>query len=324
MRLRTAAPPFVREGPTVGSMLGWTSFALCALLVIPAARYGPRPLAVAGASVLACALCECLANLLRGKGPALSDGSSAVTGLICALMMPLNAPAWLPCAAGAFAVLVAKAPFGGFGRNPFNPAAAGVSFAALCWPDLVSACFDPAKPYALPAFGAAVFERGETPASVLKNGLKPDILPLDLLWGTAPGALGTGAALVLCACALLLFFTRSAHWEGAAGFLASAALLAALFPRIACGPLTSVKYELLSGALLFSAVFLAADPVTSPRMPAGRFCFGALAGALLMAFRRFGAAEADAGFAVLAADAAVPLIDALSEKFRGWEAKPHG
>ncbi len=122
--------------------------------------------------------------------------------MICALLMPLNAPLWLPCAAGAFAVLIAKAPFGSFGRTPFNPAAAGVAFASLCWPELVFTFFDPAQPHSLPPFGACTFHAGESAAAVLKDGLKPDILPLDLLWGEAAGPLGTGAALVIAAGAL--------------------------------------------------------------------------------------------------------------------------
>ena len=323
MTLCEPRPPFAHEGPTVFSMLGSTFFALCALLVVPTVRYGPRPLTMALVTVLTCLVCEAFSTLFRTGAFGVTDPSFAVTGMICALLMPLNAPLWLPCAAGAFAVLIAKAPFGSFGRTPFNPAAAGVAFATLCWPDLVFTFFDPAKPYVLPPFGACTFHTGASAAAVLKDGLKPDILPLDMLWGEAPGPLGSGALLVIAAGALLLFLSRSAHWEPTIFFLGAAAGIAALFPRIACSPLTSVKYELLSGSLFFCAVFMVSNPVNEPRTRAGRCVYGALAGALLMAFRFFGIYEQGAVFAMLLADAAAPLIDRAAGRMRGWEGKPH-
>ena len=318
-----ARPPFVHEGPTVFSMLGSAFFALCALLVVPAVRYGPRVLTMAGASVLTCLVCGAAVSLVRTGSPVAADPSFAVTGLVCALLLPLNAPMWLPCAAGAFAVLIAEAPFGPFGRSPFHPAAAGVAFTVLCWPDLAFAYFDPAQPFVLPPFGSCSFHTAESAAAVLKDGLKPDILPLDMLWGEAVGPIGTGAALVIAAGALLLFLTRSARWEPTVCFLGAAALLAALFPRIACSPLTSVKYELLSGSLFFCAVFLVSNPVYQPRTRAGRCIYGALAGTLLMGFRYFGVYEQGAVFAVILADAVSPLLSAAAGRIRGWEGKPN-
>lgn len=323
MTLCEPRPPFAHEGPTVFSMLGSAFFALCALLVVPTVRYGPRPLTMALVTVLTCLVCEAFSTLFRTGTFGVTDPSFAVTGMICALLMPLNAPLWLPCAAGAFAILIAKAPFGSFGRTPFNPAAAGVAFAALCWPDLVFTFFDPAQPHVLPPFGECTFRAGASAAAVLKDGLKPDILPLDMLWGKTPGPLGSGALLVIAAGALLLFLSRSAHWEPMVFFLGAAAGIAALFPRIACSPLTSVKYELLSGSLFFCAVFMVSNPVNEPRTRAGRCIYGALAGALLMAFRFFGIYEQGAVFAVLLADAVSPLIDRAAGRLRGWEGKPH-
>lgn len=323
MKLRSALPPFVHTGPTAASMMGAEVFALCSLLVIPTVRYGPRPLVMAGMTVLTCLICEVLANLIHTAGFTLTDPSFVITGLVIALLMPLNAPLWLPCAAGAFAILVAKAPFGSFGRNPFNPAAAGTAFAVLCWPNLMFAYFNPSEPFTLPAFGNCTFQPGESAAAILKGGLKPDILPLDMLWGAAAGPIGTGAVLVIGACALLLFLSRAAHWETTVCFLAAAALLAAFFPRIACSPLTSVKYELLSGSLLFCSVFMITDPVTSPHTRVGRGIYGALAGAVLMAFRYFGTYEQGAFFAVILANAASPLIDLAIGRLKGWEGKPH-
>lgn len=323
MKLSNASPPFLHTDVTVMSMLGDRIFALCALLVIPTVRYGPRPLVMAGLSVFVCFMCELLTGLMRKEGAPVTEWSFAVTGLVITMLMPANAPLWLPCAACLFAELAAKAPFGGFGRTPFNPAAAGAAFATLCWPKQMFSYVDPAEPQCLPVWGGCSVHTAQSAAAYLKSGLKPDILPFDMLWGDMAGPLGTGAALVIGACALLLFVRRAAHAETTLCFLAAAAVLAALFPRIACSPLTSVKYELLSGSLFFCSVFLM-DPVSSLHTAAGRCIYGAAAGGLLMAFRHFGAYEQGAVFAVLIANALSPLISSAVGRARGWEGSVYG
>ena len=147
----------------------------------------------------------------------------------------------------------------------------------------------------------------------------PSILPRDLLWGVFPGAIGCTGALVLGAAAIFLLARRSLRWETMVCFLVTAAVAAALFPRIPTTALTSVKYELLTGSLLFAAVFLCGDPVTTPRTFTGRCCFGALAAALLMAMRHVGAYEQGACFAILLANAFSPVLDGavLSARMKG-------
>lgn len=317
-RMEQNSLPAAAGGTTVPSMLKDMIAALCALLILPTVHSGARPLAVAGTAVAAALVCEILFGLFQKRSAALTEPSSVVTGLVVAMLLPLNAPLWLPAAAAAFAVLVAKGPFGFYGRTPFNPAAAGVAFAVLCWPQEVFTYFDPSEPASLPAFGNCVFSASKSPAAVLKEGLKPDVLPLNMIWGDGVGPLGTTAALVIGACFLFLLIRRDAKWETTVCFLLAAALIAALFPRIACSPLTSVKYELLSGSLFFCSVFMITDPVTSPHTFPARCLYGAFAGAMTMAFRRFGAFEQGTVFAVLLANAAAPMLEAAVCAVRGW------
>lgn len=321
MTLSKARAPFVREEAGVPSMMRDVIFALLALLVMPCVHYGPRPLTMAAASVLTALLCEIIFSLIQRRTVSVSELSSVVTGLIAVMLLPLNAPMWLPCAASAFAILVAKGPFGLFGHTPFNPAAAGVAFCALCWPEKVFSYFDPTRPAVLPILGSCSYQAAQSPAAVLKSGLKPGTLPLDLLWGTGVGPLGTTAVLVIGACGLFLFARRTAKPEAALCFLGMAALAAAWFPRIACSPLTSVKYELLSGSLFFCSVFMVTDPITAPRTFAGRCLYGAFAGGMTMVFRRYGAFEQGVCFALLIANAAAPILDSAVFRLRGWEGK---
>lgn len=48
------------------------------------------------------------------------------------MMSPLT-PYWVPALGAAFAIVVVKMPFGGTGRNVFNPAAAGMAVVTHCF-----------------------------------------------------------------------------------------------------------------------------------------------------------------------------------------------
>jgi Na+-translocating ferredoxin:NAD+ oxidoreductase subunit D len=311
--------PFIKSEASVSSMMRDMLTALTILLVLPSVHYGARPAVMAVLTALTCVACEILFNMIQTRSTGLSDASSLVTGMIIAMLMPVNAPMWLPAAAGAFAILVVKGPFGSTGHNPFNPAAAGVAFATICWPQLIFSYANPEKAGSLPAFYDSSVSTAVSPAAVLKNGLKPDMVPFDMLWGNFAGPLGTTAMLVIGACGLYLFLKRTARPEVTVCFLAAAALIAAFFPRIACSPLTSMKYELMSGSLFFCSVFLVTDPVTAPHTNFGRCIYGAIAGVMIMGFRFFGAFEQGACFAVLIANAFTPMIDGCLCGAGRWE-----
>ena len=80
--------------------------ALCALLVLPTVYFGPRVLLLALVSMAACAACDILFCLIFRHSFGSGDPSALVTGLAIALLLPANAPYWLPALAGVFAILV--------------------------------------------------------------------------------------------------------------------------------------------------------------------------------------------------------------------------
>lgn len=317
MNLKDRTPPFIKGEISVASMMRDMLFALALLLVLPVVRYGPRPAATALVTAFVCMATELLFTLIQTKTTGLNDSSAMVTGAIIALLSPVNVPLWLPCTAGVFAIAVAKGPFGSTGRNPFNPAAAGLAFAIICWPQQMFSYAAP-ESQVLPVFGDAAVQTVSSPAAVLKGGLPPRILPFEMLWGNFAGPVGATAVLVVAACGLYLFARRIAHWEITVCFLLAVVAIALLFPRAVFDPLSSVKYELLSGSVLFCSVFMVTDPVTSPHTTAARCVYGLLSGALVMAFRWFGAFEQGAVFAVLISNAVAPILDDLVFRIRGW------
>jgi electron transport complex protein RnfD len=289
--------------------------------------YGLRALLLLLASVGAALLMEALCVMISGKKQNPRDLSAVVTGMIIPLMMPATVEYWVVVAAAAFAIAVAKHPFGGTGHNVFNPAAAGFSFAAICvgakmfeYP-LPGALNSPAISLVkLPLFEAApesVF--GVSPAFTLALGGRPAYDIVDMAFGNYPGPMGATNILVLLTCLLYLVFRRRVNWVAPFCFFAAAAAFAYLFPRIEGSELTvllrlsSVAFELMSGMLLFGGVFLLGDPVTTPKRGWSKAAFALVTGVAAMLFRRFGNLEESFPFAMLFMNAAVWGFDMAGE-----------
>lgn len=305
--LLQAKAPFHSREQTVATIMDDAMFSLLALWILPVVYYGPRPLLSALAGCAGGFLAQILFCLLHRRRIHISERSVLVTGLTASLLLPADVALYIPALAAAFGIFVVKEPFGSTGRNAFNPAAAGVAFVTVLWPEKV---FRYPAVQTLPLWGeGAPASQAENPLALLNQGLKPLLEPMEMLWGQYAGPLGGTAVLILCGCGLFLFFRRTARWEITAGYLLSAGAVAFFWPRILCAPELSVAYELLSGSLLFCGIFMMTDPVTSPRMAGVRFLYGVLGGALTMLLRHVGAYEEGVCFAVLLMNALAPLLD---------------
>ena len=127
--------PHIRTDDRSGHMMLDVLLAGIPLCIFAYVSYGLRPVIIVVASMLTAILCEALGCLLRRRPlSAVADGSAAVTGMVIGLVMSPMVDYWVPIVGAAFAILVVKAPFGGFGRNVFNPAAAGIAILTYCFP----------------------------------------------------------------------------------------------------------------------------------------------------------------------------------------------
>ena len=73
-------------------------------------------------------------------------------------------------------------------------------------------------------------------------------------------------------------------------------------------------YYVLSGGLLFGAVFMATDYVTTPIRTSGRMIFALGAGVLTVLIRFFGSYPEGVSFAILIMNILSPYIDKLTAK----------
>jgi electron transport complex protein RnfD len=290
------------------------------LFLLAAAIYytGVRALTLTLISVISCIVFEYLYRRFLGKNRTVGDLSAVVTGLIIAFCMPVTAPVWFPIVGAFFAIIVVKQLFGGIGRNIFNPAAAAICLLTVTWPGIMSQFPMPTEKFS--AFATPKdFTQGISVLTSLKKSTMPNNSIFEMLIGYVPGNFGTSAIIILLAAGLVLLFRRIINWRIPVSLLLTVAVFAFIFPRCPSGRIDSVFYELFSGSLMFVAIFMATDPVTSPVTNFGRVFYGITCGLVTVFMRYFGIYPEAAFFALLLVNPFVLAFDRL-----GWRISTKG
>lgn len=283
---------------------------LCTLCLMPIYLYGLSALWLILTAVVTAVAAEYICLRIRGiKRFEKGDFSYLITALITALLLPASAPLWTAAVAVAFGLCIAKHPFGGRGVNIFNPAAAGVAFVTICWPELLTK-------YPIP-FSAAngTFSYGTSPASTLRVGGTPKIELFDVLLGRFAGPMGATFMIVIAACLLFLLFRRTACLRAILPAVLVVGIFAVLFPRLTTGRFNSLELEFASGALVFGLTFMVSDPATLPDKKGGQIVYGFLIGVLTVILRCFGAYDAEFVYALLLANALSSSCDRYANHF---------
>ncbi|NHZ73159.1 MAG: RnfABCDGE type electron transport complex subunit D [Nitrospirae bacterium] len=259
-----------------------------------------------GICVVSCLAVEVLTSLWRGSRPSLQDTSAIVTGVILGLSLPWSAPWYVGVVASVVAIGFGKAVFGGLGQNIFNPAMVGRAFVMISFASSLGA-----TAYVRSGATLEILTQA-TPLTAAKelSGSVPGIWTLFV--GNANGSLGETSVLACLVGGLYLCLRRSAVWLIPVSLIASAAVVAGIANLLMPETPLTVLQHLTSGALVFSAFFIATDPVTSPLTGRGQVIFGAGLGALVVVIRLFSNYPEGVVFAVLLMNAVVPLINRVT------------
>jgi len=230
-----------------------------------------------------------------------------ISALIFALIMPAGCNGYVIFTGAAFGIIIGKMVFGGLGNNIFNPAASARIFSTICFGTKIGE--------ANIISGGAVIADATPLASVKGNLGNMTYSLLDLFLGNVPGAMGEVSALLILVGAVYLFVRRSADLRSFLSYLCSFAvvMLIAAISFLKMDSTINVfevwMYQILSGGMLFAAVFMITDPVTSPTSKFGRILFGTVAGTITALIRVVGAYPEGAAFSILIANMLVPTID---------------
>ena len=265
------------------------------------------------ASVTSCVLTEVIWALCNKKDVKsfLSTSFPWITGVILALMMPINIHWYAVAVSGVLCILFAKLVFGGFGQNIFNPAAVGRAFIFAAFTGLtVAEVTTGATPTTLIANTYNWYVTNSTLVRELLNsvgGLS------NLFFGFYPGALGETSAFVIILVGIYLSVRKVIDWRVPVVYVGGVFVITAVMALITGMGIWYPFYHILTGGLLFGAVFMATDPVTTPTSAAGR-CIYALGCAVITVLIRVKANLPEGVlYSILIMNACTPMIERVCD-----------
>ena len=236
------------------------------------------------------------------------DYTSIVTGLILALIIPSTAH-WYEVLIGAiFAIAIVKMVFGGTGKNLVNPAATGrimmfISFSLTTY----VACN-----IAAVGSGSQLFTGATHLSGYLLSGKEAGKMSLlDLFLGTGvAGSIGETCKLALVVGYIYLVVRKVIKWWQPLLFIAVACFLSVCLAAIGSHSFDISLFldYMLSGGLMFGAIFMATDYVTSPKGVYGQIVYYVALGVLTAVLRYFTKIEV-VSFVIMLMNLLVPLID---------------
>lgn len=307
-RFFVSPAPHVHSDYSTVRLMGDVVIALLPALMVSVRVFGWNVLAITAVSIASCVLLEYLVQKFLVKGPVTVNNLSAVvTGLLLAMNLPANIPLWIVVVGAVVAIGVAKMPFGGLGKNLFNPALAARVFLLIAYPVQMTSFPQPT------INGFADAYSGATPLGAAKGMLVnfADFDALGMFTGAMGGSFGEVSALALLLGFAYMLMRKVISWHIPVAVLGTMAVFAAIYGATMGGAMIwqFPLFHLLAGGALLGAIFMATDYVTSPMTTKGMVIYGIGIGVITMCIRLWGAYPEGMSFAILIMNSVVPLIN---------------
>lgn len=307
----SSSPHFVGKETTQGVML-CVIISLLPLCIYGVVLYGFPALIAILVSVASCVIFEGVLQLILKKKVTLLDFSAVVTGILLALVVPPTVPVWMTILGAFFAIVVAKAFFGGIGANVFNPALTGRAFMFVSFPAVMGASW--MTPLSMG--GSIDALSSATILSSVKAGTAviDSSTYLQYFLGNRAGSIGESSILLILLAFVFLLVTRIIDWRAPVTMICTVVVCT----LIAGG---NALFALLGGGLLFGATFMVTDYSTSPFTKTGRVIFGFGCGLITFLIRQFGGYPEGVMFSILFMNALVPFLNRIVPRKYGYGKK---
>ena len=308
MSLRISTAPHMHNPLTTQRLMQYVFIALLPTAVWGIYAFGFSAALVLAVSVASAVLSEFLWQKIARQPVRVGDLSALVTGLILGLNLPPTAPWWMVVIGSFFAIMIVKQLFGGLGDNFLNPALAARAVLLASWPVHMAA-----SAYVSPTFFQAGVDAvsAATPLSMPGN-----YTLLQRFLGQIPGTIGEVSKAAILAGLLILLVTGTVRWR------IPVILVASVFcwTWVLTGSPDAALMAILSGGVLFGAVFMATDYVTSPITNFAQIVYAFLAGLIIVLIRQYGSYPEGVTYGILLMNIASPLLDRfLPQRIYGYQ-----
>ena len=309
--------PHLHTKRTTRGIMADVLIALSPAAIAALVYYGWRALLIISVTVCTSVLSEFLFNLITKRTQTVRDLSAVVTGLILALSLPVpdteKYNVWQmlwPCIVGAvFAIVVTKCLFGGIGCNFANPAVTGRVLLFVAFPAILGSASSTLLTSMADVPNYADIVAGATPLSVLWSDVRYLPSLFDMFVGNRAGAIGEGCIFGILLGFVYLVARRVISWTVPTVFVGTVAVFSLIFYGATGQDLTLTLYQLMGGGLVFGAVYMATDYVTSPINKWGKVVFAFGCGLITCLIRFFGNYPEGISFAILFMNILSPYIE---------------
>jgi len=315
-----ASSPHIASPVNSAALMRNVLIALAPVAVFGVVIYGLPALLNIVVSVTAAIAGESVFRLIIRKPVRAKDLSAGVTGLLLALVIPPSMPLWMTALGAIFAVVVGKEFFGGLGANVFNPALIGRAFLLMSFPAAMTTWHNPQKGFVttLDAISSAS-PLGEGGVSESLGNLFSSTPAYwqtmkEFFFGFRAGSTGETSIMLILIAFVFLLITKTIDWRAPVSMLAMAVIAAF---ALGLDPLFTV----LSGGLVFGAVYMVTDYVTAPATAWGKIIFGLGAGLITILIRKWGVYPEGTSYGILIMNCAVPFLSKILSRKYGFVPK---
>lgn len=296
-------------------------YALAPIILASVYFFGWRSILLIAVSVLFGVLAE-WAFKRKSKKPVTE--AVFVTAVLYSLTLPPATPFWVAAVGIIFGVVFGKEAFGGFGRNVFNPALVGRAFVYVSFPKFLTTEWNvPASgfPGGFSTYLTPQVDALSTATPLItyrSSGMMAEYL--DIAFGRVSGSLGETSAILIILAGIYLIYTKTASKETMGGVLLGYLAMSSIFFAAGVSQVPNPLFGLFSGGLLFGTVFMATDPISSPKSNEAKWIYGILIGVVTVVIRGFALFAGGIMFAILIGNTFAPILDELVKYLKSQKA----
>ena len=239
---------------------------------------------------------------------------SIIPGILLSLILPLNTPYWVLIIGCFITSIIAKMIFGGFGQNVFNPALVGYIFIMTAFYSVISNN----------NLHTDVVS-SSTPLQEINDILSNKILiesisnnnVLKYLFKLKSGTLAETSIITCIISYVYLIIRKTINYK-----IPLLCIISFFISSLAIGlflksdTLAFAIYNLFNGGIIFGAIFMVTEPVTSPRSVIGKYIYSIFIGLLILILRLLSDLKDGTATAILFMNMLSSIIDNTGAKIR--------